>query len=514
MLVLTAGIFLSSTLHSLAQLQLQPVSATPDTVVRIVAEARGLPVVPLDQLPQYGTYWEAFSDLGAILPPMPWPPTNPAFVVYQMADGQFLVDNGQPYSTPQPPKWIHLKALTPAEFAQRQADCLLALIDDVQDAQLKALFGMDRANAVGMLSPLLLAADFTTNDLWLEITGFTNHAASLVIHRPWDDTNVSHDLYFTENLAPPVQWQFMMRCPYTNAVVTDLCSAQGFFRLAPATNGDLTVSTNITDQKMAQMLVPYPWVTVTNARYTGALVARGIFTNGNGCGLPLESGVILSSGHITNAIGPNNDDGGRAANHGSSLGTGDDGDGDLNQLVDNFGTLDAAVLEFDIIATNDFMLGFQYVFASEEYPEWIGPYNDPMAIFVSTNQIGTNWINDVTNNIALVLGTTNVPVSVNTINGGYYDLTSSTVYATPTNEVYYVDNHDPNASYSAVPPYAVVAPIFKIQYDAMTVLLTVQIQIPANITNHIKIAIADYAGSIGDRIYDSAVLIKAWTPCQ
>ena len=32
--------------------------------------------------------------------------------------------------------------------------------------------------------------------------------------------------------------------------------------------------------------------------------------------------------------------------------------------------------------------------------------------------MGTNWINSITNDFALMPGTTNVPVSVNTINGG------------------------------------------------------------------------------------------------
>ncbi len=130
-----------------------------------------------------------------------------------------------------------------------------------------------------------------------------------------------------------------------------------------------------------------------------------------------------------------------------------------------------------------------------------------MAVFVSTNRVGTNWINSITNDFALVPGTTNVPVSVNSINGGclsdYY-----ASYDSPTNAQYYVDNHDPHP-YSAVPPYGVSAPVFNIQYDGMTVLLTAQAPISANVTNHVKIAIADY----NDDIYDSAVFLKAWSPC-
>ena len=48
-------------------------------------------------------------------------------------------------------------------------------------------------------------------------------------------------------------------------------------------------------------------------------------------------------------------------------------------------------------------------------------------------------------------------------------------------------------------------PVYNIQYDGFTVLLTKQVTIAAHMTNHIKIAIADY----GDNDLDSAVFIKA-----
>jgi hypothetical protein len=123
-----------------------------------------------------------------------------------------------------------------------------------------------------------------------------------------------------------------------------------------------------------------------------------------------------------------------------------------------------------------------------------------MAIFVSTNREGTNWINGITNNIALVPGT-NLPVSVNTINGGGINEQSG-VYIPPTNPQYYVDNGDPKFSTNV--------PVFNIQYDGTTVLLTAEANISANVTYHIKIAIADY----GDSIFDSSVFIKPWSSCQ
>jgi hypothetical protein len=352
---------------------------------------------------------------------------------------------------------------------------------------------------------------FTTNDLWLQMDGVTNTGmglmAYLTIHTPWNDTNLTHDLLYTTSLDSPVDWRFLMRCTSTNVIVSGLCEAQGFFALNQ-TNGNLTVSTNSTALQLAQLLVP-PWVFVTNATYTGTNLARGTFAGGNGCGLPIDSGVILSSGSISNAIGPNNQSDATTAFNIPNI---YNGDPDLDNLVGGSGTEDAAVLEFDIISTNSFTLQFQYVFASEEYPEFIGQppdgYNDPMAIFVSTNRVGTNWINSITNDLALVPGTTNVPVSVNTINGGcvndfYNDCDS------PTNAQYYVDNHDPHPYLAAT--NAAPAPEFNIQYDGMTVLLMAQTFISANVTNHVKIAIADY----GDDIYDSAVFITAAPmPCN
>jgi hypothetical protein len=379
-----------------------------------------------------------------------------------------------------------------------------------QESRASDLMTMD-----SFFSPLTM---MTTNDLWLQLNGVTNDGtgwtANLTINTPWNDTNLTHDLLYTTSIDSPIDWRFLMRCTSTNVVVSGLCEEQGFFALTQ-TNGALTVSTNATAQQLAQLLVP-PWVTVTNATYTGAVVARGTFAGGNGCGLPIDTGVILSSGRITNAIGPNNDSGLNAANNGSSD-LGQPGDADLSNLVGGGPTSDAAVLEFDIISTNSFTLQFQYIFASEEYPEWIGSppndYNDPMAIFVSTNRVGTNWVNSITNDFALVPGTTNVPVSVNTINGGCITDAGGN-YDSPVNSQYYVDNHDPYP-YSAA-TNAAPAQEFNIQYDGMTVLLTAQTLISANVTNHVKIAIADYAGIYdSDFDWDSAIFITTGQiPCN
>jgi hypothetical protein len=155
-------------------------------------------------------------------------------------------------------------------------------------------------------------------------------------------------------------------------------------------------------------------------------------------------------------------------------------------------------------------LQFQYIYASDEYPEFCGSeFIDPMAIFVSTNHVGTNWVNSITNDIALVPGTTNVPVNVYTINGGHVGGEFGD-YVSPVNPQYYIDNHDPDPdNRSSVPPYETSAPIYNLQYDGFTTLLTnAQAHISANVTNHIKIGIEDGGG---DRDIDSAIFIKTTT---
>jgi hypothetical protein len=73
----------------------------------------------------------------------------------------------------------------------------------------------------------------TTNDLWLQITGETNSTAFLVIHPPWNVTNGVYDLLYCTNLAPQIQWQWLVRTDpgQTNLVVNNATDSQGFYRL-------------------------------------------------------------------------------------------------------------------------------------------------------------------------------------------------------------------------------------------------------------------------------------------
>jgi hypothetical protein len=185
-------------------------------------------------------------------------------------------------------------------------------------------------------------------------------------------------------------------------------------------------------------------VVVSNATVSGSARGIGIFGNGIANGLPIDSGVILATGPITNAVGPNTENGGLGqnppfGNNSSALGPQgvDNGDVDLNNMLASGMTVDAIVLEFDFLSSSE-TLALEYVYASEEYPEFLGAppngYNDPMAIILN-----------YTNNIALVPNT-NLPVSANTINGGGTNAVDPDIYIPPMNSTYYVDNGDPSRS--------------------------------------------------------------------
>src|ERR1035437_9891944 len=66
-------------------------TAPPDSIVQLTAEAQGLALVSPVDFPKYGTYWLVMPGIGGMAP-LPCPPDDPSLPVYQIADGQFLVD--------------------------------------------------------------------------------------------------------------------------------------------------------------------------------------------------------------------------------------------------------------------------------------------------------------------------------------------------------------------------------------------------------------------------------------
>lgn len=233
----------------------------------------------------------------------------------------------------------------------------------------------------------------------------------------------------------------------------------------------LFVSSSITPEQMVQEILIGGGVITSNIEYTGNNVSRGKFWGGPG-NIGIEEGIILTSGNVNKAPGPNN-----AGNAGFDAG--EPGDSDLN-AISGTSTFDACILEFDFIPQST-VVSFKYVFGSEEYHEYVNQFNDAFGFFISGPGITGPYSNN-SKNIALV-PLTNIPVSINTINcGNPYNCGTSC-----TNCQFFVNNTQQFT-----------------QYDAFTKVLTAWANVIPCETYHIKLAIGDGV----DHIYDSGCFLQ------
>ncbi|PKP21882.1 MAG: hypothetical protein CVU04_00430, partial [Bacteroidetes bacterium HGW-Bacteroidetes-20] len=203
-------------------------------------------------------------------------------------------------------------------------------------------------------------------------------------------------------------------------------------------------------------------------------------------------------GNITVAPGPNNSPSSTVAN--------DDGvrDADLSAIASST-TQGTSKIEFDFISISG-MVSFEYVFASEEYPEYVcSGYNDVFAFYISGyHPVTTDY---TTWNIALIPGTT-LPVTINNVNSGSVGSYGSIENCTPPNgSLAY------SSFYSNVPTNST-----GMQFDGYTVIpatspeavngqrsgLFAKARILSCETYHMKLAIAN----VSDNGLDSGVFLK------
>ncbi len=214
-------------------------------------------------------------------------------------------------------------------------------------------------------------------------------------------------------------------------------------------------------------------VTVSNARFNGSSGVIncnniGIFDTGSTpTNIGMRSGLILASGGVSVAVGPNNLEEARVVTS-----CGNYFDSDLASIASG-STNDVAVLEFDFVPWDE-TVSFSFVFGSEEYMEYVGmDYNDVFGFFVDgANPAGGNYNHQ---NMALIPGTTEA-VSINNVNLNH-------------NSDYYINN----------------AGGATIQFDGFTTLLEVSFNVVPMSNYHIKMAIGD----VGDELVDSGVFLEA-----
>ncbi|MBP1673026.1 MAG: hypothetical protein H6Q25_841, partial [Bacteroidetes bacterium] len=252
---------------------------------------------------------------------------------------------------------------------------------------------------------------------------------------------------------------------------------------------------------------PISGVQVTNGTFNTSAAALpstttskiGRFTNGPAfTDFPISSGIIMTTGNITVAPGPNNSDGASVPNSDGTTDT------QLQSLTTNT-VQGMSKLEFDFKSISG-MVQFEYSFASEEYPEYTcSSYNDVFGFFITGFNPVT--LTDQSWNIALIPGTT-FPVTINSLNSGVPGVYSGGGTCSGANQSLAYSSF-----YCSVPTAST-----GMQFDAFTVIPADNINAQDNLrsglfaqarvlyctTYHMKLAI----GNVADNSLDSGVFIK------
>ncbi len=230
------------------------------------------------------------------------------------------------------------------------------------------------------------------------------------------------------------------------------------------------------------VLINSPCVTATNVTWRtgtnfGSTNGIGFFQNSNP-NFPMHGGVILSTGNVTNAPGPNT----------SLLSDGSltwEGDSNLEATLAAAGipmiSKNASVLEFDFTPLSPYF-NFDFIFASEEYGNFQCHYSDAFAFLL------TNMNTGVTTNLAVVPNSTD-PISVVTIRDFLYNSSCPSANA----EYFGSFNGGSAAANSAT------------NFNGQTKVMSASSILTPNVPYHIKLVIADRI----DPQSDSAIFIAA-----
>lgn len=224
----------------------------------------------------------------------------------------------------------------------------------------------------------------------------------------------------------------------------------------------LPVNTGASAMDMAETIFGDD-VTIVSANYNGQNSSSGIYTNGDSVSpgvTPSDEGVILSTGHarnFSNRWGSYNQRTNRSTDT-----NGEDNNAEFNAVAGT-NTHDASYLDVSFRATEAGQMTMQFVFASEEYPEYINSiYQDFVAVSINGDYV------------PLEIG--DGDVDPGNINNG-------------ENESLFVNN---------------TGGIYNTEMDGFTITMTLTFDIVPG-QNDLRIVIAD----VSDSQYDSSLLIAA-----
>ncbi len=215
--------------------------------------------------------------------------------------------------------------------------------------------------------------------------------------------------------------------------------------------------------------------------------------------LSMESGIIMTTGHVKTAEGPNNS---TSSSNPMGMSNSQYVDPQMAQMGITDNAYECSTLDFDFVCLNS-NVSFTYCFGSEEYNEYVfSNYNDVFVFFLTGPDPATGQV--VTRNIAMIPGTQDddhpygIPVAINTVNAGY-----STGSYTPncdgcyTQFYQYYQNNDTLNDYGSTANPGV-------QYDGLTSKLTASAAIVPCQSYHMHISVCD----VSDAGFHSGVFLE------
>ena len=248
----------------------------------------------------------------------------------------------------------------------------------------------------------------------------------------------------------------------TQILLQALCLCLALCGFTQFSFAQLSVTGNTNADALVSTLLG-PGIQFDNASLTSAGNSVGTFSNGSSTNIGLDNGVLLTTGDIANAPGPNDEDNASANNNAPG-----------SFFIPN--SNDATVLRFTFEPDGS-RLQFRYVFASDEYPEFFcREFNDQFGFFLSgPNPNGGNYSS--TNLALLPDGNT---VAINNVGPGSCGGVN--------NSDLYIDNTGGTS----------------IEYDGFTTVLTVEADIVPCEEYSIQLVIAD----VQDFVWDSGVFLE------
>ena len=222
-------------------------------------------------------------------------------------------------------------------------------------------------------------------------------------------------------------------------------------------------------------------IKISNIKTIGSEESIGSFTGGSSA-LDIEEGIVFSTGNLEDIPGPNTST--------STTGNlaGPSNAPYLRRAVRNSPVFDAVGIEFDFESSLG-IVSFSYVFASEEYCEYVdSEFNDAFGFFVSGPGInGTNFDQSV--NIAKIPGKEDI-VSINNVNH-------------KKNTSFFVNNLVEQDANDCAIDYAPRV-LQLIEFDGLTTVLQAFIRVIPCETYHLRMVVGD----VSDNVLDSAVFLE------